>query len=174
MGICAWPGCEEWVNPATTVYCCELHKQYHRVELAERERDEYAERRDIYRDCANRVTAALEECQNERDELRAEVARLTAVREPVRWFAEQMERKLKANDHKSHWRESDVVWLFERMQDERIELWEAFKPTRPFGCFVDTPNDVERVIDEAADVANFAMMIADKARAALAGEEVPE
>ena len=37
MGICVLPGCEEWVNAATTAYCCELHKQIHRAEKAEAE-----------------------------------------------------------------------------------------------------------------------------------------
>jgi NTP pyrophosphatase (non-canonical NTP hydrolase) len=80
------------------------------------------------------------------------------VREPVRWFAEQMERKLKANDHKGGW-DIDELWrLMDRLNQEAQELRRAFN-RRPIESF-----SWQEVIDEAADVANFAMMLADRAR----------
>lgn len=74
------------------------------------------------------------------------------MREQVKWFAEQMEQTLKRNDHKGGWDECTIPWLFGRLNDEVNEL----------GGVEST--DHENLIREATDVANFAMMIADKAR----------
>ena len=83
------------------------------------------------------------------------------IRPEVRWFAEQMEARLRANDHKTGWLDCNDSWLLGRLREELEELagevlaWgESRRP--------------EYVVKEAADVANFAMMIADKARAARA------
>jgi NTP pyrophosphatase (non-canonical NTP hydrolase) len=83
-------------------------------------------------------------------------------REPVRWFAQQMERKLAANDHKSHWSGIRTMHLFNMLIAETKELHSAFGIGEEPG---DPEHSMRRIIDEAADVANFAMMIADKARA---------
>ena len=91
-----------------------------------------------------------------------------AVRKPVRWFAEQMERKLKANDYKEHWSECEDEWLIERLGDECAELHRAYRSNR---LPSNRAKQQQCIIDEAADVANFAMMIADKARAALAEKD---
>lgn len=74
------------------------------------------------------------------------------LRSEVKWFAEQMERVLRKNDHKGGWRESHTTWLFRRLDDETVELRKALGKNRPFS---------KKTIDEAVDVANFAMMIAD-------------
>jgi NTP pyrophosphatase (non-canonical NTP hydrolase) len=58
-----------------------------------------------------------------------------------------MEQKLRENSHKAHWRDCSREWLMSRLLDEVEELRAAV-----------TSEDVAR---EAADVANFAMMIAD-------------
>jgi len=71
----------------------------------------------------------------------------------VKWFAEQMEAALKRNDHKSGWLNDDWDELHDRILDETKELY------RECGKF---SKDEEKIIKEAADVANFAMMIADK------------
>ena len=85
-------------------------------------------------------------------------ALVKAVREPVRWFAEQMERKLRENDHKSHWRGESVLDLWPLMRKELDELNTAFAKNLP----------PERIVEECADVANYLMMLADNvARAAL-------
>lgn len=80
------------------------------------------------------------------------------IREPVRWFAGQMEQTLKENDYKSGWRTCDPLWLLTRLDDEITELRAAIR-SQPQG-----KSTREEVIREATDVANFAMMIADKAR----------
>jgi len=72
------------------------------------------------------------------------------VRKSVLWFGEQMEIKLKENDGRQGWGHSDLEWLCRRIADERNELKRA----------IATKSDME-IIGECADVANFAMMIAD-------------
>lgn len=80
------------------------------------------------------------------------------TRPAVAWFAEQMESKLLANDHKADWHDSDTEYLMGRLLQEVLELHQAYLST----C----PN--EEVVKEAADVANFAMMIADRVAGAFA------
>ena len=74
------------------------------------------------------------------------------LRPEVRRFAEQMELKLRENDHKGGWLDEHIYWLIQRIGDEHKELIEAvlFKT-----------DDVHAIIKECADVANFAMMVAD-------------
>ena len=93
------------------------------------------------------------------------------VRKEVLWFASRMEAKLAKNDHKAHWEGSDFGYLIRRlMNDETRELVRALHPMLEMeagmakSAFVPTQEQIESVIDEAADIANFAMMIADNAR----------
>ena len=87
------------------------------------------------------------------------------VREQVRWFAEQMELKLKESDHKGGWDGTGIYELIYRLQGETEELvkavdsWIEGKPAK-------------NIIEESADVANFAMMIADITRRYLVGDQV--
>jgi len=76
------------------------------------------------------------------------------VRSEVAWFAEKMEEKLLENDRKSHWKGCSDKWLLNRLRQETGELKRA----------IGSKLDSEQVAREAADVANFAMMIADNAR----------
>ena len=70
------------------------------------------------------------------------------------WFAEQMELKLRQNDHKTDWRQEKTSRLYCLMQDEEFELRnELLKEL--------ASSDETRIIKECADIANFAMMIAD-------------
>ena len=78
-------------------------------------------------------------------------------------FAAVMEEKLIANDHKGGWGECSLDWLLNRLRQETGELArevEVLKATLD-------PKAVERVLREAADVANFAMMVSDNAQAYL-------
>jgi NTP pyrophosphatase (non-canonical NTP hydrolase) len=75
-------------------------------------------------------------------------------RAEVAWFADQMELKLKENDHKVHWSECSLDFLIHRLYQEADELWNAIRDRKP---------SIE-IIRECADVANFAMMIADNVR----------
>lgn len=95
------------------------------------------------------------------------------MRDEVQRFAEVMERELKANDHKGGWKDCSLDWLFAELETHLKRLRanaygshilhtladrvgpEAGPPTRT----------LEYVLDDAADVANFAMMIADISRA---------
>ncbi len=82
------------------------------------------------------------------------------MRESVRWFAEKMEAALAAHDDRPGWEGESTRWLFMRLCDEADELETAFRMSDP-----------ERMIHEAADVAAFAMMIADNARGGRARNE---
>jgi NTP pyrophosphatase (non-canonical NTP hydrolase) len=75
------------------------------------------------------------------------------IREEVSWFADEMETRLQANDWKGGWKNCDLPLLFARMIEEAGELSAAM-------------HGIEEgdILKEAADVANFAMMIADVAR----------
>ena len=78
------------------------------------------------------------------------------LRPEVQWFAEQMERKLRENDWKGGWQVDSYQSLCQRLKEEGSEL-EQLIPS----VLKDSPS---HVIGEAADVANFAMMIADNAK----------
>lgn len=67
-------------------------------------------------------------------------------------FAHIMWEKLRANAHKKRWDELPDTLLYERLLDEVDELSDALER----GCNGD-------MMKEAADVANFAMMLADNA-----------
>jgi hypothetical protein len=76
--------------------------------------------------------------EREHEELRGEVL----------LFALAMERKLRQNDHKGGWKNEWSPRLLERLWEEHVELYAA----------IETGGDI---LGEAADIANFAMMIAD-------------
>ena len=72
----------------------------------------------------------------------------------VDWFNGQMLSKLNCHEYKGFsWRGESANWLYGRMVSECVELRKAIRE-----------KDKDEIISEAADVANFAMMIADKAR----------
>jgi len=66
-------------------------------------------------------------------------------------FAEEMERKMALNDDKPSFRLESTNALLQKLRMEVRELEDAIK-------MVETP---ARVLEEAADVANFAYMIAE-------------
>ena len=75
------------------------------------------------------------------------------MRESVLWFGDKMEHKLLANDRKPGWEDLSDVYLLKRLHEEITELEAALGDT-----------SAEAIILECADVANFAMMLADKRR----------
>ena len=83
------------------------------------------------------------------------------LRPTVQWFAEQMELKLRANDHKDGWSDERIQSLMKRLYGEAWELSLVLERYQ-----ADTIHESldPRIIAEAADVANFAMMVADNAR----------
>ena len=78
------------------------------------------------------------------------------LRPEVQWFAEQMERTLRKNDHKGGWQVDSSGALLTRLKEETEELQAALIQGQDIAP--------EYSIKEAADVANFAMMLADNAR----------
>ena len=74
------------------------------------------------------------------------------IRVVVKWFAERMENKLMQNEHKNGWRNMSIEDLYARMLDEVSGLQSEIN-------FPD--QDKDAIIKECANVANFALMIAD-------------
>ncbi len=76
-----------------------------------------------------------------------------SARPAVLAFGMAMEAKLRVNDHKGHWANSDgqdFDWFMQKLKGEIEELEEALI----------SGNEMD-VLEEAADIGNFAMMIAD-------------
>jgi NTP pyrophosphatase (non-canonical NTP hydrolase) len=72
------------------------------------------------------------------------------IDEAVADFVVHMKHKLLMTRHRPHWKDCDLVFLLERLCEEVDELKDAI-----------ARRDRKETIREAADVANFAMMIAD-------------
>lgn len=87
----------------------------------------------------------------EEKEIITALSTLSGIRPAVIWFAFQMERKLKANDHKGGWKKCTNTFLLGKLTEESIEIRESIKRLGT------TPLDR---INECADVANIAMMLA--------------
>lgn len=73
------------------------------------------------------------------------------IRDEVLLFAHVMEEKLSQNDWQGGWQNCPVDWLLSRVWEEMRELEIAMQK----------PWNKATVVREAADVANFVMMIAD-------------
>lgn len=76
----------------------------------------------------------------------------TAERQCVARFGIAMRRKLRENRFKGGWRHEDLEFLLDKLQEEVDELRAAIT------CEPRLFRDIE---DEAADVGNMAMMLAD-------------
>ena len=85
------------------------------------------------------------------------------VRESVAWFAEQMERKLRLHDDRPGWMGNLPNALLDRVREEVAELDNAID----YGARAEDQSHPRNIIDECADVANMAMMIADNMRECL-------
>jgi len=68
-------------------------------------------------------------------------------------FVVVMKEKLDENKSKGGWDSVDTSWLWMRLQKEMSELYSALNSSEP---------NPEEMVRECADVANFAMMIADR------------
>lgn len=79
-------------------------------------------------------------------------AKRIKLRPEVAAFAEEMERALQENEHKGGWRECSRMYLLACLREEQQELY--------YELIRNPPCDYA-IRKEAADVANFAMMIAD-------------
>jgi len=83
---------------------------------------------------------------------------------PIQQFADSMQRKLELNKHKEcpkmnpngkgrSWERCSLNWLLYRLRQETLELEEAISNV-----------NIDAIINESADVGNFAMMIHDIAK----------
>ena len=89
---------------------------------------------------------------------------MSATRRWVDAFADEMESRLDSNRHKGDragWSRESPHWLMKCLLMECAELYGAI-------CDADSheysvPGDLKAVRSEAADVANFALMVADVA-----------
>ncbi len=71
------------------------------------------------------------------------------LRPEVQRFAEAMERRLRANEHKSGWQSCDSSFLMGELEKNYDALWKL------------QPTDKVDILCRCANIANFAMMIAD-------------
>lgn len=87
----------------------------------------------------------------------------------VRWFGEIMDDLLTENDHKPGWKGEPMSYLLDRLEQEVEEL-KAELETRPEPATDEAMGWRDRrIIKEAADIANFCMMIADVQRESARG-----
>jgi NTP pyrophosphatase (non-canonical NTP hydrolase) len=86
---------------------------------------------------------------------------------PLIWFTNVMAIKLKLNSDRPHWRKCTIDYLFKKLVSEVYELSDEIE-RYPDHAQKHSPTPAEigtlnAIIKEAADVANYAMMIADVA-----------
>ncbi len=98
------------------------------------------------------------------------------MRDCVFALAEKMEERLQANEHKGHWSECTDEYLIRRAMGELSELSAAVANFRedagdPEANARSLQEFAQRVLHEAADVANFVMMLSDNV--ASATQEAP-
>lgn len=84
-------------------------------------------------------------------EHKEQAEKLATLRPEVVAFAVEMERVLRRHDHKGGWDHCTPAHLSRRLREELDELVDAVKSGQA----------PEKILDEAVDVANFAMMVAD-------------
>jgi NTP pyrophosphatase (non-canonical NTP hydrolase) len=84
-------------------------------------------------------------------------------RQPVQDFALDMERMLQENDFKGGWQDEDLEDMIDKLAEEKKELVIATRNFEANHYSLNPPNEKlrQKVIDEAADVGNIAMMISD-------------
>lgn len=73
------------------------------------------------------------------------------TRASVNRFAELMEAELRENDHKGGWKDCEPGWLLRRAGQELDELRRSYAAGEPS----------QVIKSEAADVANFLMMLTE-------------
>ena len=79
-------------------------------------------------------------------------------KEDLEWFVTEMEVKLNQNNHKGTWKNDNICDLFLRLKEEVKELEDEFKKLDG-----DAGEAFFNMIGECADIANFSMMIAERA-----------
>ena len=85
-------------------------------------------------------------------------------------FSQLMELRLKENDYKGGWDKDTLEYLLSGLEGELKELSNNIRgyiycPKANVYEYCPPDTEEDNIISEAADVANFAMMIADRAHA---------
>lgn len=90
------------------------------------------------------------------------------LRESVQWFAEQMEIELRKHDDDrgEDWKNDDLDPLFVHLKKEVKELESELEPFWLIAPSAIPEGDRLKIIGEAVDTANMAMMVADVIRIA--------
>lgn len=83
------------------------------------------------------------------------------IREEVMEFSQKMEELLQKNDHKGHWNNNSIEFLFAKLIEEVGEVGKLLALTTGEGVEGGEVDDSE-VYKECVDVANVAMMLASK------------
>jgi uncharacterized protein YihD (DUF1040 family) len=83
------------------------------------------------------------------------------VRPAVMRFAQLMEKELQENDYKGAWEDMCDDELVYRLKEETTELEHALHTPCPYCGEHMKKSDQDDILSETADIANFAMMIAD-------------
>ncbi len=91
------------------------------------------------------------------------------LRASVRWFAEEMEERLLANDHKGGWLEETDIRRNNSMMAFCDRAKGCIEQSRSVAYALRYPCDGEQadpamITQEAADAANYMMMVADMSR----------
>ena len=76
-------------------------------------------------------------------------------KEDLEWFVKEMVKKLDENNHKGSWKDIPINRLIDLLNWEVEELEDET---------YDIDSNYENIIKECADIANFAMMIAERAK----------
>lgn len=146
LGARRCDSCQEKVYPGGP------HRIATMLTIAE-QRDAALRERDEAHAALTAATARAVKAEKERDE--ADSMASFVLRPEVAAFAMLMEEKLLLNDHRPGWKNDDVHALIARLYEEARELVQAI------GEGADPAVVHAEIGREAADVANFAMMIAD-------------
>lgn len=106
--------------------------------------------------------AEVVEVGDSHSDFQSEQEKVLDCRQEVKDFAVLMEQKLRKNDHKISWKKCNQEYLLQRLDDEVKELHECFFIYSPADMnFLMDGQHEDRIPGEAADVANFAMMLWD-------------
>lgn len=82
-------------------------------------------------------------------------------RDTVQWFSVKMENRLRKNDHKGGWDRENGDFLSDKLKEEFEEVQELLKKLNFDIILIKNKRTRTKLINECADLANIAMMIAD-------------
>lgn len=83
------------------------------------------------------------------------------IKNSVEWFSREMQGELLKHLDRPGWKRESIEYLMSRLKEELIELEIELKKSSTIHDSADYYKREKQVIKECADIANFAMMIAD-------------